>query len=134
MFVCPFPTDPKFQNLGKLRLLFFFFFFDIHFCIFKQNCYHNFFKMHCNCPKSYTEGMCLPTCLHQIVGCHLFRYRKLYDLCCISSTSRFKKRKERSTYRFPPPQFSGQKGKQTLNFSGLMLLNLLKAICNLRKR
>ena len=69
--------------------------------------------MHCNCPKSqlcwHRRHMCLPTCLHQIVGCHLFRYRKLYDLYCISSTSRFKK-KNRLTYW---PRFSGQKGKQT---------------------
>ena len=64
--------------------------------------------------------MCLPTCLHQIVECHLFRYRKLFDLNCISSTSRcIKKKKRKMTYQ--PSQFLGQKGKQTFIFLGLII-------------
>ena len=52
--------------------------------------------------------VCKPTCLHQIdqiVGCHLFRYRKLYDLYCIFSTSRLKQKKTK--------QKTKQKQKQT---------------------
>ena len=47
MFVCPFPTDPKFWKTCVA------FFFYIQFCIFKQNCWNKSFKIHCTVPKVY---------------------------------------------------------------------------------
>ena len=63
-----------------------------------------------------TEGICLPyTCLHQIVWCHLFKYRK--TVLCISLTSRFRiKFKKIIIPTYLPSQFSGQKSKQTFIF------------------
>ena len=109
--VClPFSNRPKF-----LEIYDFFFFFDIQFCIFKHNCSKKIFKMHCNCPKRLLcrrrRFMCLPhTCLHQIVWCYLFKYRKLYDLLCISSISRLKK-KDRPT---DPPNFQAKRANKPL--------------------
>ena len=54
----PFSDQPKIsENLGC-------FFSDVQCCIFKQNCYNEIFKMHCNCPNIYcvgTEGICVYT-------------------------------------------------------------------------
>ena len=76
--------------------------------------------MLCNCPKVYcvgTEGICLPHMFDQIVWFHILKTRKLYDLNCISTTSRFKKKKEKKeTLTYRPFQFSGQRGKQSFIF------------------
>ena len=51
-----------------------------------------------NCPKSllcrHRRGVFIPYMSPSDCLCYLFKYRKLYDLFCISSTARIKKKKD----------------------------------------
>ena len=111
MFVCPFPTDPKFWKTG-VAFFFLFFFLVFNFAFLNKIVKLKVSKYIVTVPEVYcvgTEGICLPnTCLHQIVWCHWFKCTKLY---MHFSNIQIKKKK---TYR--PSQFSGQKGKQTFFF------------------
>ena len=57
------------------------------------------------------------TCLHQIVWCHMFKYRRLYGLYCISSTSRLKKKKKKDRPT-DPPNFQVKRANKTFTFLG----------------
>ena len=79
----PFSDWPKyFENLDCFFFFFFFSFFYIQFAFLNKTVKIKVSKYIVTVPNVYcvgTEGICLPhTCLHQIVWCHLFKYRKLY--------------------------------------------------------
>ena len=54
MFVCPFPTDPKYWKIRVSFFFFFFFFkFDSEFCIFKQKCWNKMSEYIVTVPKRH---------------------------------------------------------------------------------
>ena len=123
MFVCPFPTDPKFW---KTCCCCGFFYFYIQFCIFKQNCSNNFFP---KCIITVPKGNCVGTeslCAYLHVSTRLLYVTYLdtenymIHIAFLQHPDLKKKKKDRPTS--PTLPISGQKGKQTFIFLGLIML------------
>ena len=122
MFVCPFPTDPKFW---KTWVAFFFFFFYLNFAFLNKIVKIKFSKCIVTVPKVYcvgTESVCIypihvSTRLFDVIYSNTENYLIYIAFLQhpdLKKKKKKKKKKKRSTYR--PSQFSGQKGKQTFIF------------------
>ena len=125
MFVCPFPTDPKYWEKSSL-----FFSFDTQFCIFDKNvqikCY-NFFIIVSKRFFTRYNGIQPPSNARINFNSKALHAQELYthECYCISSASRFKKKETRQTKKkkpdrpTDPPDFRAKRANKTFLFLGL---------------
>ena len=117
MFVCPFPTDPKFW---KIRIIFFFFYSQ-----YSQFC-------NCNCPKKGTVTCCngkqlpLTPWLNQFWGSACPRmHTHMNDTAFLVSRIK-KKKKKKKDWPTNPPNFQAKRANTPFIFSGLIKSILLE--------